>query len=152
MNELNPMRPSPVTPHLVCAGAADAIDFYGRAFGAVDEMRLPGPDGRLMHACISIQGAPVFLVDEMPEHGNLGPHAIGGTPVTLHLTVPDVDAAYARAVQAGATAEMEPADQFWGDRYGVLRDPFGHRWALATPGKQQLVGDDLERAALAAMR
>lgn len=152
MSESTPMRPGPVIPHLVCAGAADAIDFYVRAFGAVEEMRLPGPDGRLMHACVSIMGAPVFLVDEMPEHGNLGPTAIGGTPVTLHLTVPDVDAAYARAVQAGATAEMEPADQFWGDRYGVLLDPFGHRWALATPGEQQLVGDDLAKAAEGAMR
>ncbi len=147
MTDVTPMRPGPLTPHLVCAGAADAIDFYVQAFGAIDEMRLPSQDGRLMHACVSIMGAPVFLTDEMPEHGNLGPAAIGGTPVTLHLGVPDVDAAFARAVAAGATAEMEPADQFWGDRYGVLLDPFGHRWAMATPGEQQLFGEELEQAA-----
>jgi PhnB protein len=131
------MSDTPVTPrlapHLVCDGAAKAIDFYREAFGAEEIMRLPGPSGRLMHASVMINGAMVLLVDEMPEHGVLGPARLGGTPVTLHLVVPDVDAVFARAVEAGATPTMAVADQFWGDRYGVLKDPFGHSWSIATP-------------------
>jgi len=131
------MSDAPVTPrlspHLVCDGAAAAIDFYKKAFGAEEVMRLPGPNGRLMHASVMINGAMVLLVDEMPEYGVLGPAKLGGTAVTLHLVVPDVDAAFARAVEAGGTETMAVADQFWGDRYGVLRDPFGHSWSLATP-------------------
>src|SRR5919106_1648232 len=121
-----------VTPHLVCAGAADAIEFYKKAFGAVEEARLPGPNGRLMHALIRINGSAVMLVDEMPEWGALGPKALKGSPVTLHLYVGDVDAVVARAVAAGAKITMPVADQFWGDRYGKLEDPFGHHWSVAT--------------------
>jgi PhnB protein len=121
-----------LTPHIVCAGAADAIGFYQRAFGAEELMRLPGPDGRLMHAAIRIGDSTVMLVDEMPEYGALGPKALKGTPVTLHLFVPDADAAVARAVAAGAQVVMPLADQFWGDRYGQVEDPFGHRWSIAT--------------------
>lgn len=121
-----------VFPHLVCAGAADAIAFYRRAFGAEEMMRLPGPNGRLIHASVRIAGTMVMLVDEMPEHGVFGPKALKGSPVTLHRFVPDVDAAIARAVEAGATVVMPAADQFWGDRYGIVEDPFGHRWSLAT--------------------
>jgi PhnB protein len=122
-----------LSPHLVCDGAADAIDFYKKAFGAEEVMRLPGPNGKLMHASVLINGAMVLLVDEMPEYGVLGPIKIGGTAVTLHLVVPDVDAAVAQAVAAGATVTMPVADQFWGDRYGVIKDPFGHSWSIATP-------------------
>ena len=121
-----------VTPHLVCAGAADAIEFYRKAFGAVEEGRLPGPNGRLMHAMIRIEGSAVMLVDEMPEWGALGPKALKGSPVTIHLYVKDVDAFAARAVAAGAKITMPVADQFWGDRYGQLEDPFGHRWSIGT--------------------
>ena len=121
-----------LTPHLVCRGAAAAIGFYGRAFGAIELFRLPGPDGRLIHACVRIGDSQLFLVDEMPEHGALGPQALNGTPVTLHLQVEDADAAFARAVQAGATVSMPLADMFWGDRYGQLVDPFGHHWSIAT--------------------
>ncbi len=121
-----------LTPHLVCRGAAAAIEFYGRAFGAIELFRLPGPDGRLIHACVRIGDSQLFLVDEMPEHGALGPQALNGTPVTLHLQVEDADAAFARAVQAGATVSMPLADMFWGDRYGQLVDPFGHHWSIAT--------------------
>jgi uncharacterized glyoxalase superfamily protein PhnB len=121
-----------VTPHLVCAGAADAIEFYRKAFGAVEEGRLPGPNGRLMHAMIRIEGSAVMLVDEMPERGALGPKALKGSPVTIHLYVKDVDAFAARAVAAGAKITMPVADQFWGDRYGQLEDPFGHRWSIGT--------------------
>lgn len=122
-----------LAPHLVCAGAADAIEFYKNAFGAEEIMRLPGPDGRLMHASVKINGTTVLLVDEMPEYGVLGPAKLGGTAVTLHLVVPDVDAAVERAVNAGAIITMPVANQFWGDRYGVIKDPFGHSWSLATP-------------------
>jgi PhnB protein len=123
---------SAITPHLICAGAADAIEFYKKAFGAVEEARMPGPQGRLMHAMIRIGGAAVMLVDEMPEWGALGPKALKGSPVTIHLYVADADAAVARAVGAGAKVTMPVADMFWGDRYGQLEDPFGHRWSVAT--------------------
>ena len=121
-----------LTPHLVCRGAAAAIDFYGRAFDAIEQFRLPGPDGRLVHACVLIGDSQLFLVDEMPEHGALGPRALKGSPVTIHLQVQDADAAFARAVQAGATVSMPLADMFWGDRYGRVTDPFGHSWSIAT--------------------
>ena len=121
-----------LTPHLVCRGAAAAIDFYGRAFGAIEQFRLPGPDGRLVHACVLIGDSQLFLVDEMPEHGALGPQALKGSPVTIHLQVQDADATFARAVAAGATVAMPLADMFWGDRYGQVVDPFGHRWSVAT--------------------
>jgi len=119
-------------PHLVCAGAAKAIDFYKKAFGAVEKMRLPGKDGKLIHASVTINGACVMLVDEMPQWGALSPKSLKGTPVTVHLYVDDVDAFFKRAVKAGATPIMPVADTFWGDRYGVLEDPFGHRWSIAT--------------------
>jgi PhnB protein len=121
-----------ITPHLVCDGAAAAIDFYKRAFGATGAVQLPGPGGRIMHAQIRIGDSAVMLVDENRAFGMLGPKAVGGSPVTIHLYVEDVDATYQRAVAAGAKATMPPADMFWGDRYGVLEDPFGHHWSIAT--------------------
>ena len=121
-----------VTPHLVCAGAADAIEFYKKAFGAVEEARLPGPGGKLMHAMIRIGDSAVMLVDENPEWGMLGPKSLKGSPVTIHLYVEDADAFAARAVKAGAKITMPLQDQFWGDRYGTLVDPFGHNWSVAT--------------------
>jgi PhnB protein len=121
-----------VTPHLVCAGAADAIEFYKKAFGAVEEARLPGPDGKLMHAMIRIGDSAVMLVDEMPEWGALGPKALKGSPVTIHLYVENTDATVERAVKAGAKVTMPVADMFWGDRYGQLEDPFGHHWSVGT--------------------
>ncbi|MDE2457461.1 MAG: VOC family protein, partial [Burkholderiales bacterium] len=119
-------------PHLICAGASDAIGFYAKAFGAVEISRLAGPDGKLMNAQLRIGDSHLMLVDEMPPWGALGPTARGGTPVTLHLYVEDVDAAFAQATAAGATTVMPPQDMFWGDRYGQVRDPFGHLWSLAT--------------------
>lgn len=122
-----------VTPHLVCAGAADAIEFYKKAFNATETFRLPGPDGKtLMHAAIRIINSPVFLVDENVQWGCLSPKSLKGSPVTIHLQVDNVDELYAQAVAAGAEAKMPPADMFWGDRYGVLVDPFGHCWSIAT--------------------
>ncbi len=121
-----------VTPHLICAGAADAIEFYKKAFNAVEGGRLPGPDGRLMHASIRIEGSAVMLVDEMPEWGAFGPKSLKGSSVTMHVYVPDADAFFARAVAAGAKVIMPLEDMFWGDRYGKLEDPFGHHWSIAT--------------------
>ncbi|OGA69743.1 MAG: glyoxalase [Betaproteobacteria bacterium RIFCSPLOWO2_12_FULL_68_20] len=121
-----------VTPHLVCAGAADAIEFYKKAFGAIEMARLPGPDGKLMHAMIRIGDSAVMLVDENPEWGMLGPKALKGSSVAIHLYVEDADAFAARAVKAGAKITMPLDDMFWGDRYGKLEDPFGHHWSVGT--------------------
>jgi uncharacterized glyoxalase superfamily protein PhnB len=140
-----------LTPHLVCRDAAAAIDFYGRAFGAVERFRLPAPDGKLIHACVQIGDSLLFLVDEMPAMGALGPQALKGSPVTIHLQVEDADAVFARAMRAGATVTMPLADQFWGDRYGQLRDPFGHSWSIATHVRD-LSPEQIRDAAAAAMR
>ncbi|MEJ2509602.1 MAG: VOC family protein [Gammaproteobacteria bacterium] len=121
-----------VTPHLICAGAAQAIEFYTRAFGAVELSRLPDPQGRLLHASLRIGDSTVMLTDEFPEWGSLGPKSLEGTPVTIHLYVDDADAFLERAVEAGAKVTMPLEDMFWGDRYGVLEDPFGHKWSVAT--------------------
>ena len=121
-----------VTPHLVCAGAADAIEFYKKAFNATELGRLAGSQGKLMHAMIRIGNSPVMLVDEFPEWGSFGPKSLKGSPVTIHLYVEDVDSVVARAVAAGAKVTMPVADMFWGDRYGKLEDPFGHQWSVAT--------------------
>jgi PhnB protein len=129
-----PMIPG-VAPHLVCDGAAAAIDFYREAFGAEEVSRLAMQNGRLLHARVTINGDTVMLVDENPHWNVLGPKTRGGASVTLHIDVPDVDAAFARATAAGATAVMPPTDMFWGARYGMVEDPFGHRWSLATPTK-----------------
>ena len=121
-----------VTPHLICAGAAEAIEFYKTAFGASEISRLPGSNGKLMHASIRIGDSTVMLVDEMREYGSLGPKALNGSSVVIHIYVEDVDAFTARAAAAGAKITMPVQDMFWGDRYGQLEDPFGHRWSVAT--------------------
>ena len=121
-----------VTPHLVCAGAAEAIDFYEKAFNAQEVTRIPGPHGKLMHAQIRIGDSTVMLVDEFPDWNSFGPKALKGTPVTIHLYVDNVDAFVRRAVEAGAHLTMPVEDMFWGDRYGQIEDPFGHRWSVAT--------------------
>ena len=139
-----------LSPHLVCDGASDAIDFYVRAFGGEELMRLPGGDGRIMHACVSINGSSVLLVDENREYGLLGPKTLGGTPVTIHLAVADADAFFDHAVAAGATARMPVAEMFWGDRYGVLEDPWGHLWSVATPQRAPMTVDEMTAAAAAA--
>ena len=126
----------PITPHLVVAGAADAIEFYKKAFGATEMMRIPAENGKLMHAAVQINGAMVMLVDENPQWGALSPKSLKGTPVTMHLYVGDVDAFIAHAVKSGATIKMPAADMFWGDRYGVITDPFGHSWSIATPQRE----------------
>ena len=136
-------------PHLVCADASAAIDFYVRAFDAVELTRMPGPNGKLMHAMLMIGGSALMLVDEMPQYGVLSPTSLNGTPVTVHRYVDDVDAAIARAMEAGATVTMPAADMFWGDRYGVVQDPSGHKWSLATHLRD--VSADEMQAAVAQM-
>jgi PhnB protein len=122
-----------LAPHLIVDDAAAAIDFYVKAFGVTELGRVPGPDGRLIHAALNINNANVFLNDDFPEtcHGKAQtPKALGGSPVTIHLHVTDVDTAFQRAVDAGATVALPLGDQFWGDRFGVVTDPFGHNWSL----------------------
>jgi PhnB protein len=141
--------PTPaLAPHIVCDGAADAIEFYKQAFGATEMMRMPGQDGRLMHAAVIVNGAVVMMVDENKDFGILGPNTLGGSPVTLHLYVADADASIAQAEKAGATVTMPAADMFWGDRYGQVKDPWGHNWSIAHPlGNRPLGEDELRKAA-----
>jgi PhnB protein len=122
-----------VTPYLVVDGAARAIEFYKQAFGAEEVSRSPGPDGKsIMHAALQIGDSRIYLCDEFPGAGCRSPKAVGATTVSLHLYLADVDAAFQRAVTAGAQPCMPPADMFWGDRYAKVSDPFGHEWGLAT--------------------
>jgi uncharacterized glyoxalase superfamily protein PhnB len=120
-----------ITPHLVCADAAKAIDFYKKAFNAQELSRLLGPDGKIMHASLRIGDSVVMLSEEAPRWGSLGPKALKGSPVTIHIYTDDVDAFVDRAVSAGAKITMPIADMFWGDRYGKIEDPSGHQWSVA---------------------
>ena len=125
-----------LSPHLTVSDAAAAIDFYVKAFGAVEVGRVPGPDGRLIHAAVRINGQTLMLNDDFPETcggKSMTPTALGGTPVTIHLLVTDVEASFQRAVEAGATVVQPLQNQFWGDRYGLVVDPFGHRWSMGQP-------------------
>jgi PhnB protein len=122
-----------VTPHLVVRGAAEMIEFYKKAFNAKELRRSVGPDGKsIMHADIQIGDSRIFLNDEFPEMGARSPLSTNGTPVTIHLYVEDADSLYNQAVSAGAKVLMPLADQFWGDRYGLVTDPSGHSWAIAS--------------------
>jgi PhnB protein len=128
-----------LSPHLVVDDAAAAIDFYVKAFNAVEVGRIPGPVGRLIHAAVQINGFTVMLNDDFPEMcggKSTTPKALGGTPVTIHLTVTDVDDWFDRAVDAGAKVIAPLEDQFWGDRYGSIEDPFGHHWSLGQPVRE----------------
>jgi PhnB protein len=121
-----------LTPHLIVRDSRKAIDFYQRAFGAEVLGVAEGPGGGVIHAALKIGDSMLMLNDEMPDYGALSPLALGGSPVTIHMYLENVDAAFSRAVEAGGTVAMPLADQFWGDRYGVITDPFGHKWSLAT--------------------
>lgn len=121
-----------LTPHLICAGAADAIEFYKKAFHAVEVSRMPGPNGQVMHAHLTIGNSALMLADEFPQMGGFGPKTLKGSPVTIHLYVDNVDEVFSQAVAAGATVRMPVSDVFWGDRYGQVDDPFGHHWSIAT--------------------
>ena len=122
-----------VTPHLVMRGAGKAIEFYKKAFGATELMRMPGPDGTsLMHAEIKIGDSHVFLADEFPDSNCAAPAKLGGTTVAIHLYVKDADATFNQAITAGAKVSMPLMNMFWGDRFGKVTDPFGHEWSIAT--------------------
>jgi uncharacterized glyoxalase superfamily protein PhnB len=139
-----------LTPHLVVKRASQAIEFYKRAFGAEEIKRLPGPDGKsLIHAELKIGNSRLLLVDEFPEMDCRGPQSVGGSPVSIHMFVDDADAAFDKALAAGAEVRMPLADQFWGDRYGVLTDPFGHIWSIATH-KEDLTPQEIGKRAQAA--
>jgi PhnB protein len=140
-----------VTPYLIVDGAARALEFYRQAFGAAERMRLAAPGGKIGHAEIAIGGSTIMLADEHPEMGYRGPRAIGGTPVSIHLYVENVDEMFPRAVAAGATVLQPVKDQFYGDRSGTLRDPFGHVWNIATH-KEDLSPEEMHRRAEAAMK
>jgi PhnB protein len=136
------------TPYLVVDGTAKALDFYKDAFGATERMRMPAPGGRVGHAEISIGDSVIMLADEHPEIGARGPRAYGGTPVSLHLYVPDVDATVQKAVTAGATLVSPVADKFYGDRMGTIDDPFGHRWHVSTHKEDVPPAEMARRAAV----
>lgn len=121
-----------LTPYLVVQGAADALEFYRKAFGATELFRLDAPGGTIAHAEFKIGDSTFMLADENPRCSDVSPKTLGGTPVNLHLYVNDADAVFAAAIDAGATETMPPTDQFWGDRMGAVTDPFGHHWLIAT--------------------
>lgn len=154
-----PVKPIPegyhtVTPFLTIRDAARAIEFYEKAFGAEARGVMKGPDGKVMHAELKIGDSIIMLSDEFPDFGALSPQALNGSPAGLHIYVEDADAAFDRAVKAGAQVEMPVMEQFWGDRYGRLKDPFGHKWSIATHVKD-LSMDEMKRAmdeAMAQMR
>jgi PhnB protein len=133
-----------VTPYLIVRDAARAIEFYQRAFGAKELFRMAGPGGRVEHAELQIGDSRVMLADESPEMGARSPQSIGGTPVTIHLYVDDVDAVTQRAVDAGAQLMRQVADQFYGDRNGSVADPFGHMWWISTH-KEDVPPDEMKR-------
>jgi PhnB protein len=137
-----------VTPYLIVSGASDAIAFYKKALGAQEVMRLADPGGKVHHAEIKIGDSRIMLADEHPEIQALSPKTVGGSPVSIHLYVEDVDAAVERAVAAGAKLVRPVADQFYGDRVGGIEDPFGYRWFIATR-KEDLTMDEIRRRAAA---
>ena len=134
------------TPYLIIKGASEAIEFYRKAFGAVEVMRFPAPDGSVGHAEIKIGDSHLMLADEYPEMEYVSPTTRGGTPVSILLYVPDADAVFNRAVAAGAKVELAMKDQFYGDRTGTVRDPFGHRWTIATH-KEDVSLEEMKRRA-----
>ncbi len=139
-----------ITPHLVCRNAKQAIEFYQKAFGAESLHVHYMPDGKVMHAALKIGDSMVMLGEEATAWNVLSPQSLGNSSVVIHLYVDDVDALYQKAVSAGCTATMPLIDQFWGDRYGQVVDPFGHRWSLATH-KEDLSAEEVEKRGRAAM-
>jgi uncharacterized glyoxalase superfamily protein PhnB len=140
-----------VTPHLIVRDAKKAIDFYKKAFGAEQRSMCEGPDGTVMHAELRIGDSVIYLADEFPKMGCVGPQTLNGSTVTLHIFVTDVDKWFKQALDAGATETMPLADQFWGDRYGQLQDPFGHKWSIATH-KEDLTDEQMKERQEAAMK
>lgn len=133
-----------LTPYLVCKGAAKAIEFYAKAFGAQEIVRMPGPDGSVLHAEVKIGNSMLMLSDENRERGYLSPESIGGTACSIMFYSDDVDRVFNDAVAAGAKVDTPPADMFWGDRMGNIVDPFGHKWAIATH-KEDVSPEEMEK-------
>jgi PhnB protein len=133
-----------VTPYLIIGGAARALEFYKRVFGAVEKFRMDGPDGRVGHAEIQIGDSHLMLADEHPERNIRGPLSVGGTSMSLLLYVEDVDTQFQKAIEAGAKETMPVQDQFYGDRSGTLTDPFGHVWTIATH-KEDVSSAEMQR-------
>ena len=149
-----PVKPIPegyhsITPYLIIRGAAEAIEFYKKAFGATELFRFPAPGGRIGHAEIKIGDSPIMLADEVAEMGYQGPQSLGGSPVSIMLYVEDVDTVFNQAVEAGASVKEALQDKFYGDRTATLTDPFGHRWHVSTH-KEDVSMAELERRAKAA--
>ena len=138
-----------VTPYLIINGAADALEFYKRAFGATELFRMAQPDGKIGHAEIKIGDSPIMLADEYPEMGYKSPQALGGTPVSILLYVEDVDTLFTQAIGAGAVEQKALQDQFYGDRSGTLADPFGHVWTIATH-KEDVTPEEMDKRMAAA--
>lgn len=138
-----------VTPYLIIKGAAEAIEFYKKAFGATELLRIPGPGGTIGHAEIKIGDSPVMLADEFPDMGYRSPTGLGGSPVSLMIYVEDVDAVFARSIAAGAKEDRPVEDKFYGDRAGSLSDPFGHIWHIATH-KEDVSDEEMSKRAAAA--
>lgn len=139
-----------ITPHLICRDAKKAIEFYQKAFGAENLRTLAMPDGKVMHAELKIGDSVVMLGEEAPDWKVLSPLSLGNSSVVIHLFTDDVDALYQKAVSAGCTATMPVMDQFWGDRYGQVVDPFGHHWSIATH-KEDLSREEIEKRGRVAM-
>ena len=133
-----------LTPYICCQDAPRAIEFYKKAFGARETMRLAEPSGKIGHAEVDIGGSILMISDEYPDYGALSPTSIGGTPVKLHLYVDDADAVFARAIEAGAKVVRALEDQFYGDRSGTIQDPFGHVWFVSMK-KEDLTAEEVQR-------
>jgi PhnB protein len=153
---MNPVKPIPegyhsATPYLIVKDAARAIEFYKRAFGATELLRMAAPGGKIGHAEIKIGDSPIMLADEVPDMGALSPESLGGTPVSILLYVEDVDAVFNQAIAAGAKVQRPVKDQFYGDRTGGVTDPFGHIWYVATH-KEDVSPEEMRKRAAAAGR
>jgi len=136
-----------VSPYLCIDGAADAIEFYTKVFGATERTRMPAPEGKIGHAELQIGDSVIMLSDEFPEMGNRSPKSVGGTPVILSVYVEDVDGVFGQAIDLGAKSVQEVENQFYGDRSGQFEDPFGHRWSVATHVEDVAADEMAKRAA-----
>jgi uncharacterized glyoxalase superfamily protein PhnB len=149
-----PKGASDIVPHLVIKNAAKAIEFYKKAFGAQEVHSLLTPDGRVMHAGVTIGDAMIFFSDEFPENkacGMSSPETLKGSHATIHIYVPEVDKVYEQAIKAGATSIMAPQQMFWGDRYGVIVDPFGQHWSVSTH-TEDLTPEEIKKGAAECMK